>query len=102
LPPQRARARRSTGATVTRENRSVSAHFQVSRRKSLLARSTPTLPQLMHTVLATDLRYTKPQKVLRFGVVGFNDEVGIGNSYRVGWDDVSWGFTPYDWEAFEP
>jgi hypothetical protein len=34
--------------------------------------------------------------------VGFNDEVGVGKAYRLGWPDVgNRGFTDYDWRTFE-
>ena len=64
-------------------------------------RADPTLAKLMNTVPATDLRYIRPQQVLPLGVVGFNDWAGIDKAYRVGWEDVGRGFTPYDWETFE-
>ena len=61
----------------------------------------PTLARLLHSVPVTELRYIRPEKVLPLGVVGFNDEVGIGKAYRVGWEDVGRGFTPYDWQTFQ-
>jgi predicted acylesterase/phospholipase RssA len=61
----------------------------------------PLLAKLMQAVQVTDLRYIRPEKVLPLGVAGFNDEVGIGQAYRVGWEDVGRGFTPYDWETFQ-
>ncbi len=58
------------------------------------------LATFMHTVPETTLRYLRPTDTLPLGVVGFNDEVGIGKAYRVGWEDAARGFTPYDWETF--
>jgi hypothetical protein len=55
----------------------------------------------MHAVPATDLRYIRPDRVLPVGVVGFNDQVGIGETYRLGWLDMARGFTPYDWRTFQ-
>jgi predicted acylesterase/phospholipase RssA len=65
------------------------------------AQSNPTLAKLLHTVPATDLRYIRPAKVLPVDVVGFNDEVAIGETYRIGWEDAVHGFTPYDWATFQ-
>lgn len=65
------------------------------------AQTNPTLAKLMRTIPVTDLRYIRPEKVLPLSVVGFNDAVGIYKAYRVGWEDVGRGFTPYDWETFE-
>ena len=60
------------------------------------------LATFMHSVAATELRYIRPEKTLPLGVVGFNDEVGIGQAYRVGWEDVgSRGFVDYDWRTFQ-
>ncbi len=50
---------------------------------------------------ATDLRYLRPEKPLPVGVAAFDDWVGIGNAYRVGWEDAGRGFTPYDWSTFQ-
>jgi predicted acylesterase/phospholipase RssA len=61
----------------------------------------PTLGELLQTVPVTQLRYMRPEKELPLGVAGFNDEVGIGKAYRTGWEDLSRGFTPYDWKTFE-
>jgi predicted acylesterase/phospholipase RssA len=56
-----------------------------------------TLIETSHTI---DLRYLRPAKELPLGVVAFNDEVGIYDAYRVGWEDAARGFTPYKWETF--
>jgi len=55
----------------------------------------------MENVHATDLRYIRPEKTLPVSVGGFNDQVGIGKAYRIGWEDVGRGFQPYGWETFE-
>ncbi len=64
------------------------------------AQGSPLLTQVMQAIPVTELRYIRPEKVLPVGVVGFNDAVGISKAYRVGWEDVGRGFTPYDWETF--
>ncbi len=61
----------------------------------------PGLAKVMLAISATDLRYIRPAKELPVSVAGFNDEVGIGKAYRLGWEDMGAGFTPYDWETFE-
>jgi predicted acylesterase/phospholipase RssA len=64
------------------------------QRNSLFAK-------FLHMLPATDLRYIRPEKVLPVGVAGFNDSVGIGKTYRVGWEDTARGFVPYEWSTFE-
>ncbi len=59
------------------------------------------LANLMKTLPITDLRYIRPEKELPVSVAGFNDSVGIGEAYRIGWEDMGRGFKPYDWETFE-
>ena len=59
------------------------------------------LANLMKTLPVTDLRYIRPEKELPVSVAGFNDSVGIGEAYRIGWEDMGRGFRPYDWETFE-
>lgn len=59
------------------------------------------LATFLRNVPATDLRYLRPEKTLPLSVVGFEDEVGIGKAYRVGWEDVGRGFIPYDWRTFQ-
>jgi predicted acylesterase/phospholipase RssA len=61
----------------------------------------PTLANLLQTVPVTELRYIRPKQELPLGVAGFDDEIGIGNAYRIGWEDLGRGFTTYDWETFE-
>jgi predicted acylesterase/phospholipase RssA len=56
--------------------------------------------KLMQSLPVTELRYIRPEKTLPVTVAGFDDEVGIGNAYRVGWEDYARGFRPYDWETF--
>jgi predicted acylesterase/phospholipase RssA len=58
------------------------------------------LHHFLHGVPATALRYVRPAKVLEVSVVGFDDEVGIGKSYRTGWEDYARGFSDYDWQTF--
>lgn len=69
------------------------AYFQ-SVGKRTLARHLRALPE-------TELRYIRPQKELALRVVAFDDEVGIGDAYRQGWEDVGRGFKPYDWRTFQ-
>lgn len=58
--------------------------------------------ELMRVLPETALRYIRPAKVLPLSVAGFNDEVGIGKAYRIGWEDAtSRGFSPYDWQTFQ-
>jgi predicted acylesterase/phospholipase RssA len=60
------------------------------------------LEQEMRTAVSqTALRYIRPQKVLPLSVIGFDDEVGIGKAYRIGWEDLAHGFSAYDWKTFE-
>jgi predicted acylesterase/phospholipase RssA len=65
------------------------------------ARKNPTLVKLMEAVPDTKLQYIRPKAVLPLSVVGFNDEVGIGKAYAIGWEDATRGFTPYDWTTFQ-
>ena len=61
-------------------------------------------PQLAAFVAAlppTELTYIRPKKKLPVGGAGFEDEQGIGEAYRIGWNDAIAGFTPYDWKTFE-
>ncbi|HEV3091492.1 MAG TPA: patatin-like phospholipase family protein [Candidatus Cybelea sp.] len=60
----------------------------------------PDLAKIMETAPVTDLRYIRPEKELPLSVAGFNDSVGIGKAYRLGWEDTSRGFAAYDWEGF--
>ncbi|HEY4433303.1 MAG TPA: patatin-like phospholipase family protein [Candidatus Cybelea sp.] len=87
------------------------SYFQ-SLGKSAFARLSPTqratatqnnalLEAFIENVPATSLRYIRPKKVLPVAVVGFDDTDGIYNAYRIGWEDVTNGFSPYDWRTFE-
>lgn len=58
------------------------------------------LVKFIETLPVTDLRYIRPEKLLPLGVGTFGDAEGINKAYRVGWQDVGRGFTPYDWETF--
>jgi predicted acylesterase/phospholipase RssA len=60
------------------------------------------LSTFMRAVPATDLRYIRPEATLPVGVVGFQDQVGIGKAYRLGWEDLGQrDFTTYDWRTFQ-
>jgi predicted acylesterase/phospholipase RssA len=63
--------------------------------------ASPQLARFMETIPVTELRYIRPNDVLPVTVAGFNDEVGIGKAYRMGWEDATRGFTPYQWETFQ-
>lgn len=77
-------------ASLTPEDRR-----RVTKDESLLA-------TFMDSVPPTQLMFMRPQKTLPLGVASFNDEVGIGKAYRIGWIDATTrGFTPYTWETFE-
>jgi predicted acylesterase/phospholipase RssA len=65
------------------------------------AQGNPDLAKLMQTSPETELRYIRPEKELPLSVAGFNDSLGIGKAYRLGWENISRGFKPYDWETFE-
>ncbi len=55
----------------------------------------------MESLVETSLRYIRPEQTLPLSVAGFNDEVGIGKAYRIGWEDVTLrGFRNYDWQTF--
>jgi predicted acylesterase/phospholipase RssA len=70
-----------------------------------LARSTggmQLVAKYMQSITETDLRYIRPEKALPLSVIGFDDEVGIGQAYRIGWEDaVNRGFSTYDWQTFQ-
>ncbi|HEY1653724.1 MAG TPA: patatin-like phospholipase family protein [Candidatus Tumulicola sp.] len=72
-----------------------------ARQTSLTSDEDALLDTFMKTVISTELRYIRPKKTLPVTVVGFNDEVGIGKAYRIGWEDASRDFTKYDWRTFE-
>lgn len=58
--------------------------------------------ELMQSLPETTLRYIRPEKVLPLGVASFEDQVGIGKAYRIGWEDVTLrGFANYDWQTFQ-
>jgi predicted acylesterase/phospholipase RssA len=65
-----------------------------------ITQANPRLAKLMKALPVTELRYIRPENVLPLSVVGFNDSAGIDNAFRIGWQDVARGFTPYDWETF--
>lgn len=58
--------------------------------------------EFVRNATATDLRYIRPEKTLPVGVVEFENEAGIGEAFRLGWQDVTTrGFSAYDWLTFE-
>lgn len=59
------------------------------------------LASFMASSVATDLLFMRPKKTLPLGAGAFDDEKGIGEAYRIGWDDAFVGFTPYDWKTFD-
>jgi predicted acylesterase/phospholipase RssA len=88
------------------------AYFQSIGKRALARLTKPEIARamqgmelvanFMQSVPETDLRYIRPDKTLPLSVVGFNDEVGIGEAYRIGWEDVGKrGFTAYDWRTFQ-
>jgi hypothetical protein len=70
------------------------------RERLRVAQGNAPLATFLESIPATDLRYVRPQKMLPLRVIGFDDEVGIGKVYRMGWEDQARGFTPYDWQTF--
>ncbi len=59
------------------------------------------LDAFMASSLATDLFFMRPKDTLPLGAGAFEDEKGIGEAYRIGWEDALVGFTPYDWKTFD-
>jgi predicted acylesterase/phospholipase RssA len=55
---------------------------------------------VIQPIQEADLRYIRPKNTLPLGVVGFQDELGIGKAYRIGWEDLERGFSVYDWRTF--
>ncbi|MGB6984508.1 MAG: patatin-like phospholipase family protein [Candidatus Aquilonibacter sp.] len=49
----------------------------------------------------TELTYIRPKNKLPVGGAAFDDQRGIGEAYRIGWNDAIAGFTPYDWKTFD-
>jgi predicted acylesterase/phospholipase RssA len=88
-----------------------SIYFQSVARQSLarlpksdVAVATEGAPQLAEYVQSlppTELTYIRPKKKLPVGGAAFDDQEGIGEAYRIGWNDAIAGFTPYDWKTFE-
>lgn len=86
------------------------AYFQ-SVERNTLSRLTPreiatatngdrSLVQFIDDAPATTLRYIRPKEALPVGLIDFDDQVGIGRAYRLGWEDVASGFRVYDWKTF--
>jgi predicted acylesterase/phospholipase RssA len=61
----------------------------------------PQLAAFIASLPPTELTYIRPKKKLPVGGAGFDDQQGIGEAYRIGWNDAIAGFTPYDWKTFE-
>ena len=61
----------------------------------------PQLAAFVASLPPTELTYIRPQKKLPVGGASFEDQQGIGEAYRIGWNDAIAGFTPYDWKTFE-
>jgi predicted acylesterase/phospholipase RssA len=59
------------------------------------------LASFMASSVATDLFFVRPKNTLPLGAGAFQDEKGIGEAYRIGWDDAFAGFTAYDWKTFD-
>jgi len=60
----------------------------------------PMFRTFLESLPATDLFYIRPKSTLPLGAGAFDDEEGIGKAYRIGWEDVQAGFTPYNWRTF--
>jgi predicted acylesterase/phospholipase RssA len=67
---------------------------RVKQGSDLLTRYVDSIPE-------TNLRYIRPSKPLPVDVVAFDDELHLGQAYRIGWEDAAGGFTEYDWETFD-
>lgn len=86
------------------------AYFQSMGKRALgrlapseltrLTSGSEVLSQYVESVPETTLRYLRPATSLPVSVVGFDDAVGITQSYRRGWEDVAAGFAVYDWRTF--
>jgi predicted acylesterase/phospholipase RssA len=62
----------------------------------------PDLAKYVAALPLTKLAFIRPTQGLPVSGAGFDDEEGIGKAYRIGWNDATGGFTPYDWKTFEP
>ncbi|HTZ55419.1 MAG TPA: patatin-like phospholipase family protein [Candidatus Acidoferrum sp.] len=106
----------SAGTFATMQQKILSSdmrgvYFQSEAKRSLLRLSSsqlaivtqgsPELAAYIRSVPATELTYIRPKKKLPVGGAAFDDEQGIGEAYRIGWNDAIAGFTPYDWKTFE-
>ncbi len=61
----------------------------------------PQLRAFVEALPMTDLSFIRPKATLPLGAGAFNDQEGIGKAYRIGWEDVQAGFTPYNWRTFD-
>ncbi len=66
---------------------------RVSQSSGMLAKMVAALP-------VTELRYLRPEKVLPVTVAGFDDQTGINETFKTGWEDLGRGFAAYDWSTF--
>lgn len=86
------------------------AHFQSLTKRAfarlpnadaaIAAEGDPQFATYMQTVPATTLSYLRPKDKLPISSEDFDDEEGIGKTYRLGWNDAIAGVTPYDWKTF--
>lgn len=68
---------------------------------AIATEGSPQLAAYIRSLAPTELTYIRPKKKLPVGGAGFDDQQGIGEAYRIGWNDAAAGFTPYDWKTFE-
>jgi predicted acylesterase/phospholipase RssA len=68
---------------------------------TLIGEQQSLLASILASIPATNLFYMRPKATLPLGAGAFNDEKGIGEAYRIGWEDAFLGFTAYDWKTFD-
>jgi predicted acylesterase/phospholipase RssA len=88
-----------------------SVYFQSVARRALAivpnyeaaiaSEGAPHLAEYVSSLTPTELAYIRPKKKLPVGGAAFGDQVGIGEAYRIGWNDAIAGFAPYDWKTFD-
>jgi len=87
------------------------AHFQSLTKRAfarlpnadaaIAAEGDPQYAAYMQSVPATTLSYLRPKDKLPIGTEDFDDEEGIGKTYRLGWNDATAGLRSYDWKTFD-
>ncbi len=87
------------------------AHFQSLTKSAfaqlpnadaaIAAEGDPQFAAYMQSVPATRISYLRPKDKLPISSEDFNDEEGIGKTYRLGWNDAIVRLTPYDWKTFD-